>query len=198
MKVVIIDGPDNVGKTTLINRLIEDSSDAYYIHCKKPKSKDPIRAALEQNAYFKKLIEDIAKLKGALNTNLVILDRSWIGEYVYGCKYRNNGEEYVLDMINDIYNRLHNVKLNYDIKDHSFQYYTILLTVDNPDFCVMHDDGKSISQTDIENITDEINRFNNIFEWSDGMGWHKIIVNDGLNFKSENTIFKEVTRILNT
>ena len=101
-------------------------------------------------------------------------------------------------MIDDIYNRLHNVKLNCGIKDHSFQYYTILLTVDNPDFCVMHDDGKSISQADIENITDEINRFNNIFEWSDGMDWHKIIVNDGLNFKSENTIFKEVTRILNT
>lgn len=198
MKVIIIDGPDNVGKTTLINRLIENSSDAYYIHCQKPKSKDPVKAALEQKAYFKKLVEDIVKLKEAVEPELVIFDRSWIGEYVYGCKYRNNGEEYVLEMIDDIYKRLRIIESEYNAKDHSFEYYTILLTVDNPEFCVRHDDGKSISQADIENITDEINRFDNIYRWARNktMDWRKIIVNDGLNFKSENTIFEEVVHIL--
>lgn len=195
MKLVIVEGPDNVGKTTLINRLIENSSNAYYIHCQKPKSKDYIKAALEQKAYFKKILNDIFKLKKTLNTELVILDRSWIGEYVYGCKYRNNSEEYVLDMIDEIYSKLYTKKYTVE----NFNYYTILLTVDNSEFCVRHDDGKSISKSNVENITDEINRFNKIYNWANNrfMSWHKVVVNDGLNFKPEDTILNKVTDILN-
>ena len=195
MKLVIIEGPDNTGKTTVINELIGLYDNVHYIHCQKPKSKDPIKAALEQQQNFEKLIKLIKALKEHIVPQLVILDRSWIGEYVYGCKYRGNGDEYVTEMIEKCYSEL------YDMKFSSpwFEYYTILLTVDNPEFCGKNDDGKSLSKADIDNVKDEVKRFDDIFskDINKSNGLCKVIVNNGMKFRPKEDILNDVLKIIN-
>lgn len=195
MKLVIIEGPDNTGKTTVINELIGLYNDVHYIHCTKPKSKDPIKAALEQRQNFKNLVKRIKTLKEHVVPQLVILDRSWVGEYVYGCKYRGNGEEYVIEMIEECYNELYDMKFS----NPWFEYYTILLTANNPDFCMKNDDGKSLSDNKKENIKDEIDRFNKIFstKFNKDAYMTTVIVNDGDDFRPKEDILNDVLNIIN-
>ena len=197
MKLVIIEGPDNTGKTTVINELIGLFNEVYYLHCQKPEAKDPIKAAIEQRKNFEEIIRKIKAIKEMqhVHPELIILDRSWIGEYVYGCKYRGNGDEYVMEMIEECYKEL------YDMKFSSpwFEYYTILLTVDNPEFCVKNDDGKSLSEAKVENIKDEVARFNEVFSKNiaNSNGLCKVIVNNGMKFRSREDILNDVLKIMN-
>jgi thymidylate kinase len=186
MKVVIIDGLDNVGKTTVIDRLIHRFNNVHYIHFQKPTSSDTIYAAIEQRDSFLHNVYSIVDNLSNTDTQIVILDRSWLGEYVYGCKYRNNGEEYVINMIDDCYKVL---------LDNDIECYTVILTVYNPEFCVKHEDGKSISSGKKEDIQDEIDRFEslyNIYKNNNMVNISKIVVNDRLDFRPKDDIFNDV------
>lgn len=185
MKVVIIEGPDNVGKTTVIDQLIHRFDNVYYMHFQKPTATDSIYAALEQKKVFINAVNKIESLS-QIKTDIVILDRSWLGEYVYGCKYRNNGEEFVLNMINECYGILH---------EKNITCYTVLLNAYTPDFCLKHEDGNSLSNSDKDNIKDEINRFNSLYDIYKNINeahMSRIIVNDRLEFRSKRDIFNEV------
>lgn len=188
-KLVIIEGPDNTGKTTVINELMSKYNNVYYIHCQKPSNVDDALAAAEQSQQFIKICLQICDLVTYANPEIIILDRSWFGEYVYGCKYRNNDKDYVINMINTCLNLL-----KVSIKHNDLIYCPILLTVDNPEFCIKHDDGCSLSEANLLNISDEINRFNEIAEI---FNINKVIVNDGLNFRKKENIFNNVTNIIN-
>lgn len=188
-KLVIIEGPDNTGKTTVINRLMKKYDNIYYIHCQKPVNADPILAALEQTNLFNKILQQIRHMTAYIKPELIILDRSWFGEYVYGCKYRGNGKEYVIDMIQKCINKLNEISEEIEL-----EYYPILLTVDNPVFCIKNDDGLSLSHARLDNITDEVNRFNEIAE---KFNINKVIVNSDLNFRPKDDIFTDVLYIIN-
>ena len=191
MKVVIIEGPDNVGKTTLLNRLSKVYN-IYYIHCTGPKSTDYTSQTIEQWQQYINVLKDIhgiSKLKNA-DRMVVILDRSWVGEYVYGCKYRNANDETVCQMIDTCYTMLNDMD--------NVVNTTILLTVDNPEFCVRNDDGLSLSQANKYDIADEIARFDNIFEHNPASmcNCHRIVVNDGMQFRSDDGPYKEISDII--
>ena len=98
-------------------------------------------------------------------------------------------------MIEECYKEL------YDMKFSSpwFEYYTILLTVDNPEFCVKNDDGKSLSEAKVENIKDEVARFNEVFSKNiaNSNGLCKVIVNNGMKFRSREDILNDVLKIMN-
>lgn len=201
MKVVIIEGLDNTGKTTVIHRLMSMYDKVYYVHCQKPKAKDPILAALEQQESYTKIANMIVGL--AINEkyrpDLVILDRSWLGEFVYGCRYRGNGQKFVLDMISKCASILSEYNNSADNLYSALDYHYILLTADDPRFCIKHDDGKSISEADMENIEYEMRAFDTVFTINiPGLfNRHKVIVNDGLEFRDKDTIFNEILDIIN-
>lgn len=196
MKIIVIEGPDNTGKSTLINYLMSKYKHTLYIHCNKPNETDPIKAALSQRDYFQSIVDNIIWYEHnyvGIGTfiDAVILDRSWIGEYVYGCKYRGNGEEFTKEMIEALSSKLSRSLGNI------VRY--ILLTVDDPKFLVRNDDGKSISKAKLENIQDEIKRFDDIFECV-SQYTHKsyslrYIVNDGLEFKPKEKLFNTIDLI---
>ena len=51
MKVIIIDGPDNTGKNTLINNILENNEIVKVIHCSKPKVKQNVLYHQPYNFY---------------------------------------------------------------------------------------------------------------------------------------------------
>ena len=172
MKVVIIEGLDNTGKTTLIQGLMQEYGDVYYMHATKPQIKDPIECALAQTKSFQGMVESIRNMKDKLSNppSLVILDRSWVGEYVYGCLYRGNGDSYVKKMIHECYRELDSIGSAL----FPFNYTTILLEA-TPEFCAKNDDGQSISWGDVEKIEKERQRFEEIMLSEHVMGKKKII-----------------------
>ena len=148
MKVVIIEGTDNVGKDTVINQLIQKYSTVKIIHCEKPKSKDPVEAASEQLKTFWGLAEENVHDNIHGKTDLIIHNRSWYGEYIYGVKYRANDPEKVKKMIHNLEDHL--IRNGIDV-------CLITLLSSNVDFLVKNDDGLSISnkKNDIIEETNE-------------------------------------------
>ena len=193
MKLIIVEGLDNTGKTTVINYLFTQFSSCFYFHCQKPINTDPIKSALEQKDLFYSLLNDILDINTRFkNIDAIILDRSWIGEYVYGCKYRGNGDEFVMDMI---------IYINDKLSVNNIHTFNILLTVDNIDFIMNNDDGKSISNNKYENILNEKERFEYIFDEIPKLNekniyTKKIVVNDNLKFKNKNDIFSEINKFI--
>lgn len=194
MKVVIIEGMDNTGKTTVIHGLMEKYNNVYYMHAVKPDIKDPIKCAIAQQDAFIRMANDVVSLKrSGVKVDLVILDRSWVGEYVYGCLYRGNGDDFVKSMINDCYMLLRNAGTGLFPLDFS----TILYTA-SPEFCTKNDDGKSISKGRIEAIKKEGERFLEIVKSGCVVG-KKAIINvedeDG-NFKSKEAIIDMTLKVI--
>ena len=182
-KLIIIEGTDNVGKDTVINKLLDRYKDAKVYHCEKPKSKDAIEAAKEQYNYFLSL----AKENSTNKDEIIIHNRSWYGEYVYGVKYRNNNDNEVkksiLEFEKIILNNIDDVCL-------------IMLLSDNSDFLVKNDDGLSISKAKKELIEDETKRFEEIFKFSTIPNKCIVYVNDGENWKTKEEIINKVYGIV--
>lgn len=184
-KIIIIEGTDNVGKDTVIYQLLQNFDTIKLIHCNKPKSKDPEEAANEQrNLFWDVATENVHDYVHG-KTDCIIHNRSWYGEYVYGCMYRSNNEDRVIKQINFYENYLLS---NIPAKDICF----ITLLSNNSNFLVKNDDGLSISNAKKELIERETNRFKEIFELSNLPNKHIIYVNDGENWRSKQDIISEV------
>lgn len=184
-KLIIIEGTDNVGKDTVIYQLLQKFDVIKLIHCNKPKSKTPEEAADEQRDLFWNIADENVHDYIHGKTDCIIHNRSWYGEYVYGCMYRNNKEDRVINQIHFYENYLMS---NIPAKDICF----ITLLSNNSNFLVKNDDGLSISEAKKELIETETNRFKEIFELSNLPNKHIIYVNDGENWRSKQDIINEV------
>lgn len=97
---IIIEGPDNIGKTTLCNSMLSEfrkrGINHEYAHFGAPKAKTKIKQMEEQELTANVTAEYLRKLaKKYVNEDIVILhDRSIFGELVY-CKYRGYVADYV-------------------------------------------------------------------------------------------------------
>lgn len=86
--IVILEGPDGAGKTTLANELVKRYSDAessaLYLHSRHHKNQ---------------WLYDVALARRAITAHscgrTVIVDRCWIGDNIYGRIYRNGGGTWV-------------------------------------------------------------------------------------------------------
>lgn len=188
MKVIIIEGTDNVGKDTVIEQLSYEFTDTTIHHCEKPKSSKPEKAAQQQKDLFIKLMGNtvyFAKENENKESICLIHNRSWYGEYVYGCMYRDNNPEQVKQMINMLEKCLTAV-----IKPEDLCFITLLS--DNADFLVRNDDGLSISNADKGKIIHETQRFEEIYKESIIKNKHIVYVNDGDNFRPKEDIFNEI------
>ena len=179
MKLIIIEGPDNCGKNTLINKLSENFLTVTNIHYTKPENKYIQPILFRGYAY--------SIVNKVYNTDAIILNRSHYGEYVYGCLYRGISEDDALDIIKEI----DSIYLKYNIDAYYIQLYSssdVLLK--------RNDDHKSLSQGDITKIEVEQNRFLEIFDHS-LLNKIKIQINNGDEFRNSDEIYQEALNFIN-
>ncbi len=186
MKLIIIEGTDNTGKDTLISKILEKYPIATIIHCGKPYSKK--YSSIEQdtlfNIYCNLIINNEFKY-----SNVIIMNRSHIGEYVYGTLYRNRSKNEVFNMINNINMALNNKK--------DLSIYYIQLLCDSTNLLKNNEDGKSLSNGKVDKIMKESELFKEIFEKTNIKNKKLIFVNDGDKFRSREDIFNEAISFIN-
>lgn len=179
MKLIIIEGPDNCGKNTLINKLSENFLTVTNIHYKKPENKYIQTTLFRGYAY--------AIVNKVYNTDAIILNRSHYGEYVYGCLYRGISEDDALDIIEEI----DSIYLKYNIDAYYIQLYS-----SSDALLVKNEDNKSLSQGNIKKIEVEQNRFLEIFDHS-LLNKIKIQINNGDEFRNPDEIYQEAINFIN-
>ena len=179
MKLIIIEGPDNCGKDSLIQKISENFLTITNIHYTKPENK------YIQNTLFRGYAYAI--INKVYKTDAVILNRSHYGEYVYGCLYRGISDTDALDIINEIDDMY--IKHNIDV-------YYIQLLSSSESLLLKNDDNKSLSQGDIESIRAEILRFKEVFAQSK-LNKKLIYINNGDSFRSREDIYQEAINFIN-
>lgn len=187
MKILIIEGTDNVGKDTVINHIAKNYNNTQIIHSQKPKENTPEKQFLEQQNTFYRLainnqIDYIDK-----KYDMIIHNRSWYGEYVYGCLYRNADETAVKKMIS-----LCEVNLLYNVNPEDVCF--IMLLSSSSDFLMRNEDGLSISEGKCDLIEKETKRFREIFNYSSIPNKHIVYVNDGNKFRDKEDIYNEIMK----
>lgn len=185
MKLIIIEGTDNTGKDTVIANIIRKYPCVKIYHCCKPKGCTPEECQQEQFDLFTALA--VHNISDHTNSDIsaTIHNRSWYGEYVYGCMYRGNLETWVKDMI-----LREEQLLKLGIGDDDI--FLITLLSDNADFLVRNDDGLSISEAKKERIEEETKRFVEIHNFSTLKNKHIVWVNEGDHFRSREDIWNEI------
>ena len=173
MKLIIIEGPDNCGKDSLIQRLSENFLTVTNIHYTKPENK------YIQNTIFRGYAYAI--VNKVYDTDAIILNRSHYGEYVYGCLYRGVSDKDALDIINEI----DDIYLKYDID----VYYIQLLSTSET-LLLKNEDNKSLSKGNINAIGAEVRRFEEIFNKSK-LNKKLIYINDGDKFRNKEDIYQD-------
>lgn len=184
MKIIIIEGPDNCGKNTIISKLCELFSTVTIIHCDKPKYNDSALNEIYQDQLFYNITLDI--INNRYTTDAIILNRAWYGEYVYGTIYRKRTKPSSAKMISNIEKSLSSISDNI--------YYIQLVT--SPVLSNKNDDNKSLSQGKIDLITEEIKLFDEVYSKST-LHKKRICVNDGDTFRPINDIYNEIIDFIN-
>lgn len=179
MKLIIIEGPDNCGKDSLIQRISENFLTVTNIHYTKPENK------YIQNTLFRGYAYAI--VNKVYDTDAIILNRSHYGEYVYGCLYRGVSDKDALDIINEI----DDIYIKYNIDS-----YYIQLLSSSEKLLLKNEDSKSLSKGNINAIGSEVRRFKEIFDNSK-LNKKLIYVNDGDSFRSRNDIYQEAINFIN-
>lgn len=133
MKHLIIEGPDRVGKDTLIKNLLSHFSNVAIRHFRSPKGKNDNEKKHYQQQSFHEEYSIANRLRG-MEFDLCVWNRGHLGEFVYGNLYRNTQpEEWVLMQEETLLER------NEDT-------YLLLLTA-SPEFLSSKDDGLSFAST---------------------------------------------------
>lgn len=185
MKVVIIEGPDNTGKNTLIQYLIDNYKVVKLIHCDKPISDDPF---LEQQKLFLEHATEIIKDSINNHVDIAIFNRYYQGEYVYGQMYRNGNKDKIIKMINILEEYLIN-NIGPD------NIYYIQLNSRSPYLLKKNDDGKSLSGAELDKIQQEINLFYEVYKLSI-LKKKLICISDGDNFRSRDKILRQFIKFI--
>ena len=163
-KLIIVDGMDNTGKSTLIARLtkvLESLGNTIItIHSQKPpKDIAPEDTAAYQHKYYLDLINMLATLKSERKYDYIILDRGWISEYVYGPLYRNRSKQEIVE---------DNIVLDKKVLslfNMPSDVYLIML-LGSTKFLLSKEDGKSLSDNDENLIELERTEFEKGYDYS--------------------------------
>lgn len=163
-KLIIVDGMDNTGKSTLIARLTKVleslGNTTITIHSQKPpKDIAPEDTAAYQHKYYLDLINMLATLKSERKYDYIILDRGWISEYVYGPLYRNRSKQEIVEdniVLDKKVLSLFNIPSDV---------YLIML-LGSTKFLLSREDGKSLSDNDESLIELERTEFEKGYDYS--------------------------------
>lgn len=193
MKHIIIEGPDKSGKNSLIKSLLDyyDFDNVSVRHFGKPPSYlSNLQEIIDfQFTAFGKELNILHNLDEIENSgynyypNVVLWNRSHIGEYVYGSMFRKAKKDYLLNLIKSF---------EHFLFDNT---YLISLTGD-PEFLLSIEDGKSFSQT-ISQKKEEIETFKEIFSLTSIKKKKEIFINDeNLKFKPKKDNLNEVLEFI--
>ena len=163
-KLIIVDGMDNTGKSTLIARLTKVleslGNTTITIHSQKPpKDIAPEDTSAYQHKYYLDLINMLATLKSERKYDYIILDRGWISEYVYGPLYRNRSKQEIVEdniVLDKKVLSLFNIPSDV---------YLIML-LGSTKFLLSKEDGKSLSDNDENLIELERTEFEKGYDYS--------------------------------
>lgn len=194
MKHIIIEGGDALGKNTLIKEIINyfNYDNIIVRHFAKPPKILPIDISssdFQAKCFYKESILSKQLLNMEQDPylyyeNILIWNRSHLGEYVYSIMFRNRNKDEVETYIKNY------ESLNIDID----KTYLILLTAD-PIFFLNHEDGNSFSQN-IDQKTQELKLFDEIFEKSIIINKLKLKVNNGTEYLDKQYLFNKVKDFL--
>jgi thymidylate kinase len=184
MKLIIIEGCDRTGKDTVCKHLTEMADSYSYRHWGFPIGESNIEKIKYQQHSFKKEFDMYHAVKNdpyfARTNDMVIWNRSHLGEVVYGTLYRDYDPE----------SWVYNLEALYAF-DQNPEIYLILLEGD-AEFIVKNDDGESFSNNLIQKKT-EIALFNKAFDKSIIQNKIKVKVNEGNEYRNRTDIREEVT-----
>lgn len=162
--VIIIEGPDNVGKSTLIRNIKNHYNKNIIANLAYSNVK---QATPHEHINYSKLLYknmfELCNFQSKVLNNIMILDRSHIGEMVYSPLYRNYSGDYVLD-----------IEKEFDLSN----YFLITLT-DLAENLIDRDDGLSHSI----NVSDKNKELELFLEsTTKSLIKHKFVMNiNGLN-----------------
>lgn len=180
---LIVEGPDNSGKSTLIKKIKSYYSDytlqSLHFSSVKHKSLDD---CINYNKKLYNMMFDMMIFSIKYDKSGILMDRSHLGELVYGPLYRDYAGEYVLDIEKNILN-IHDVINN----------FFLITLVDKPENLISREDGESIS-IDLNNKNKEIQLFKEAHNKS--LIKNKLIIN--IENKDANEVFEEVKIFLNS
>lgn len=173
---ILVEGPDNVGKSTQIQNIKNYFNNIVFVTLSHGNTKQLcVNDYIEYNtALFRSMFETIS------NNDYIevstICDRSHIGEMVYAPIFRNYDGDYVLN-IEEEYSDIDNLIL--------------IMYVDEPQNLISREDGQSFS-TDIDVKWEEVRRFKEAFE---KCNLKKILIS--ITDKTEKEVSNEtITKIL--
>lgn len=182
-KLIIIDGMDNTGKTTLINRLENVLQDQLnmklkIIHLEKPPKeiKEEDIPEYSHMYYTDILINQLDNYYNAYGFyDYIILDRGWISEYVYGPLYRNRKYQEIVE---------DNIVMDYKVsKIFGNENIYLYVLIGDSKFLLKHEDNLSLSNSNMELINKEYYLFVSAFYMSLLQNKKLITVNDRGQYK---------------
>lgn len=140
-QVFIIEGPDRCGKGTIIENLIRYTNTQNYLilHSGKPNTKNLSAQRVKENQYYYNHNQIKLIKENYQNYDLIIFDRSYIGEYVYGNLYRSMN--YTIEDMQEFEKSSYINWLN-KINNCSLQ---LILVSDSPENRLSREDGNSLS-----------------------------------------------------
>jgi len=196
MKHIIIEGGDSLGKNTIIEALCEyfNYDNIAIRHFGRPPTNLSPKATLDfqfntfhKEASFVNFIEEnIDNDEFEYFNNIIIWNRSHLGEYVYSTMFRGITKKDVLMQL------VKYEKTNFYNKDNT---YLITLSA-SPKFFLSQEDGYSFSKN-IKQKTEELKLFKEIHILSSIKNKKLIKVNKELKFRDKNKIFKEIIEFIN-
>jgi thymidylate kinase len=150
--IIIFEGPDRTGKDTQIQLLqshfVKVDHMFHVLHYSGFKGVTNKKAFQFSKAYYQSMFEMLNHLDCYYN---LILNRSHLGEYVYGQMYRGYSGNYVFNIEKDFMDMMADMYL--------FVFF------DKPENLIKRDDDNSFT-TDIAKKTEEIERFQEAFKKS--------------------------------
>ena len=128
-KQIIVCGADRLGKTSLIEAIIEEKGYRPVIHYSKPKKLDVYDYSVFSPEYEYQYHSFVNGFQLIDSKVPLIFDRFHIGEYVYGEMYRGYDGSYVFDL-----------EKQFDLAN---QEQVVLVLLTTSDWSFISDDGKS-------------------------------------------------------
>lgn len=178
--LIIFEGLDRCGKDTqirLLQKHFYPNKMFHHIHCSGFTNNNiTSEQHLSKNiVYYKQMFDIILK---SSNFNF-ILNRSHLGEYVYGPLYRNYDASYIWELE------------NYFIKNYKNDIYLFVL-IDDICNLIHREDGKSFSTNEF-NKQNEIDLFTSVYKKSNIK--NKLLIN--IKNKNIETVHTEIMKLIN-
>jgi thymidylate kinase len=182
-KLIIIEGCDRVGKDTLVAGLQSRYEKTEMIHWGYP-----LGDTNEEKTEFQKEDFKLNMMKWRVEkcwdtSDLVIWNRSHLGEYVYGTMYRDSYPDTWVPQLEERF-----------LSDEESAY--LILLVADPEFIAAQDDGKSYSAC-IDDKRQEVELFVKAFHHSKIQNKKFMMVHDDKGYYAPETILENVIKFIN-